>query len=37
LQGSTDEEIQDMMTPEKYGKYKELSRKNVEKIVMLGE
>lgn len=35
-QGSTDEEIQDMMTPEKYGKYKELSRKNVEKIVMLG-
>jgi len=35
-QGSTDEEIQDMMTPEKYAKYKELSRKNVEKIVLLG-
>mmetsp|Transcript_15459 Transcript_15459/g.25754 ORF Transcript_15459/g.25754 Transcript_15459/m.25754 type:complete len:527 (+) Transcript_15459:107-1687(+) len=35
-QGSTDEQLQEMMTPEKYEKYKELSRKNVEKIVKLG-
>jgi trigger factor len=35
-QGSTDEQIAEMMTPEKYGKYKEISRPNVEKIVKLG-
>lgn len=34
--GSTDEQIQEMMTEEKYLKYKELSKPNVEKIVKLG-
>ena len=34
--GSTREQLQEMSTPEKYGKYKEISRPNVEKIVKLG-
>jgi len=35
-QGSTQEQLEEMMTPEKYAKYKELSRVNVEKVVKLG-
>lgn len=35
-QGTSEEQLQEMMTPEKYQKYKELSRPNVEKIVKLG-
>jgi len=35
-QGSTDEQLQEMATPEKYNKYKEISRPNAEKIVTLG-
>lgn len=35
-QGTTDEQLAQMMTPEKYDKYKEISRPNVEKIVKLG-
>ncbi|KAJ1430471.1 trigger factor/SurA domain-containing protein [Ochromonadaceae sp. CCMP2298] len=35
-QGSTDEQLQEMTEPEKYQRYKELSRKNVEKVVKLG-
>lgn len=35
-QGSTDEQLAEMMTPEKYEKYKDISRPNVEKVVKLG-
>jgi len=35
-QGSSDEQLAAMMTPEKYDKYKEISRPNVEKVVKLG-
>jgi hypothetical protein len=35
-QGSTEEQLQEMTEPEKYQRYKELSRKNVEKVVKLG-
>lgn len=35
-QGSTDEQLQEMASPEKYKKYKEISRKNVDKVVTLG-
>ena len=35
-QGSTEEQLQEMATPEKYAKYKEISLPNAEKIVKLG-
>ena len=35
-QGSTEEQLQEMATPEKYSKYKEISLPNAEKIVKLG-
>lgn len=35
-QGSTQEQLAEMMTPEKYQKYSEISRPNVEKVVKLG-
>lgn len=35
-QGSTQEQIEEMTTPENYNKYKEISRPNTEKIVKLG-
>merc|ERR1711871_574257 len=35
-QGSTEEQLQEMATPEKYTKYKEISLPNAEKIVKLG-
>lgn len=35
-QGSTDEQLEEMMTEEKYEKYKEVSKPNVEKVVKLG-
>jgi FKBP-type peptidyl-prolyl cis-trans isomerase (trigger factor) len=35
-QGSTDEQLQEMSSPENYEKYKQLSLKNVEKTVKLG-
>ena len=35
-QGSTQEQLAEMTTPEKYNKYKEISRVNVNKIVTLG-
>ena len=35
-QGSTQEQIEEMATPENYNKYKEISRPNTEKIVKLG-
>lgn len=35
-QGSTEEQLQEMATPEKYSKYKEISLVNAEKIVKLG-
>lgn len=35
-QGTTDEQLQEMSTPEKYQKYKEISLPNAEKIVKLG-
>ena len=35
-QGSTQEQLAEMTTPEKYNKYKEISRPNVNKIVTLG-
>jgi len=35
-QGSTQEQLAEMMTPEKYEKYKEISRAGVEKVVKLG-
>jgi hypothetical protein len=33
LKGSTQEQLEEMMTPEKYAKYKEISLPNAEKIV----
>ena len=36
LKGSTQEQLEEMMTPEKYAKYKEISLPNAEKIVKLG-
>jgi FKBP-type peptidyl-prolyl cis-trans isomerase (trigger factor) len=35
-QGSTQEQLEEMMTEENFKKYKEISRPNVEKIVKLG-
>ena len=35
-QGSTDEQLQEMASPENYKRYREISRKNVDKIVTLG-
>jgi len=35
-QGSTEEQLKEMATPEKYEKYKEISMPNAEKIVKLG-
>ena len=35
-QGSTEEQLVEMTTPENYTKYKEISRPNVEKVVKLG-
>ncbi len=35
-QGSTDEQLAEMTTPENYKRYKEISRPNVEKVVKLG-
>jgi trigger factor len=35
-QGSTDEQLQEMTSPENYNRYKEISRPNVNKIVKLG-
>jgi trigger factor len=35
-QGSSQEQLEEMTTPEKYAKYKEISKPNVEKVVKLG-
>jgi hypothetical protein len=35
-QGATTEQLEAMLTPEKYARYKELSRASVEKVVKLG-
>ena len=35
-QGSTVEQLEEMTTPERYERYKELSKPNVEKVVKLG-
>lgn len=35
-QGSTQEQLEEMTTPEKYAKYKDISKPNVEKVVKLG-
>ena len=35
-QGTTDEQLQEMASPEKYQKYKEICKANVEKVVKLG-